>query len=322
MRMWPDHRVLDAAGPQHWLITTQQLRALGYSDSQIRYRLAQGVFGPVHPGVIALPGVEPGWATELSAAVLWSGGIASHHSAAALHGFPGCDRDALEVTTHDHRILSRCGLRVHHTNRMPRDHVTERSGIPCTSAERTLLDLGACVSPSRVAMAVDHALLSGQATLGSLDFCLYLTARRGRRGCAVLRDVLKPRFELETVPNSPLESYLFGFLRRAALPIPIPQFEIFDQAGDLVARPDFVYPVQRVAIEAHSAQWHSSPEQRKRDVQRHERVVANGYRVLYVTWYDLRELPGPLGFRIESLLKGDEGHTAPPTTWPDVRKEW
>lgn len=320
--MWPDERVLQVAGPQRGLITTKQLRALGYTDRQIEYRLTKRLFSIVHPRVLALPGLQDDWLTNLSAAILWSGGIASHHSAAALHGFPGCDQDALEVTTHDHRILSRCGLRVHHTNRMPRDHVIEVSGIPCTSAERTLLDLGASISPFRVAMAVDHALLSGAATLGSLDFCLYLTARRGRRGCAVLREILKSRLDLETVPNSPLESYLFEVLLRSGLPAPVPQFEIFDERGHFVARPDFVYPNQRIAIEAHSAMWHSSPEQRKQDIDRHERLVANGYRVLYVTWYDLRELSGPLAFRIESMLAGAEGHFTPPDSWGDVRKEW
>lgn len=320
--MWPDQRVLDVAKTQRGLITTQQLEALGYTDKQIEYRLHKRIFSVVHPRVLALPGTQQDRPTQLAAAILWSGGIASHQSAAALHGFPGSDEDALEVTTHDHRILSRCGLRVHHTNRMPRDHVIERMGFPCTSPERTLLDLGACLSPFRVAMAVDHALLSGAVTVGSLDFCLYQTARRGRRGCAVLREILKSRLDLATVPNSPLESYLFEFLRRSGLPCPVPQYEVVDETGRFLARPDFVYPGERVALEAHSVKWHSSDEQRKRDLDRHERLVSHGYRVLYVTWYDLRELAGPLAFRIESMLAGEEGHIAPPDPWGDVRKEW
>lgn len=322
MRAWPDQRVLEISTVQRHLITTAQLRSLGYTDKQIEYRISRGLFSLKHPRVIALPDASQDWSTELTAAVLWSRGIASHQAAALLHGLPGCAPDQLDVTTHDHRILSRCGIRVHHTNRMPKDQVTVRSRVPCTSAERTLLDLGACISPARVAMAVDHALLNGMVTVGSLDFCLYLTARRGRRGCAVLRDILKRRIGLTEIPNSPLESYLFEFFFRHALPIPQPQVEIFDKMGGFIARPDFVYVNEKVVIEAHSRVWHSDPVRRKEDIARHVRLTREGYRVLYVTWYDLQMLSGATSQKILSLLEGEDGDPLPPSFWGDVRKEW
>jgi hypothetical protein len=317
-----DPRVLAIAEQQRGLITFRQLRELGYSDGQIDYRCFTGDLVAAHPGVVAVGVPRDDWEAQLTGAVLWSRGIASHQAAAWLYDMPGCDAFPLEVTTHDHRILSRCGIAVHHTNRMPRDHVRIRSGLPCTSPERTLLDLGAVISRARVAMALDHALLDGLVTLGSLDFCLYLTARRGRRGTRTLRELVHRRLDLLDVPNSPLESLIFEFITDSGLPIPVPQFTILDAEGRFIARPDFVYPSERIVIEGHSRLWHSDPDQRRRDVARHERMVATDHRVVYLTWYDIRENRQACANRIEALFNGEEGDALPPAFSGDVRKEW
>jgi len=204
---------------------------------------------------------------------------------------------------------------------MPRDHVTARHGIPCTSVERTLLDLGAVLSERRVAIAVDHALFNGLTTMGSLDFCLFLTARRGRRGCRPLRNVLKSRLDLVEVPNSPLESLVFEMLSRAGLR-PKLQMEVFDGDGFFIARPDFVFPEERLVVEGHSRLWHSSESAIERDLRRHRRLVAAGYRVVYVTWYDVCGSTDPITRRIEMLLEGADGDETPPAFSGDVRKEW
>lgn len=319
---WSDPHVLAIAEAQQGLITSQQLKDLGYSYKTIEYGVATGACSPVHPGVVRVGPSNNEWLAQLTAAVLWSRGVVSHHAAATLHGFPGCDLWPLEVTTYNHRISSRCGIAVHHTNRMPPDHVVARSGLPCTSSERTLLDMGAVVSRSRVAMALDHALLQGEVTLGSLDFCLYLTARRGRRGCRPLRELVKRRLDLVEVPNSPLESLIFEFLIDNGLPLPEPQGVVLDDRDRFVARPDFVYRVERIAIEGHSRLWHSDPTQVKRDISRHERLVSNGYRVIYLTWYDMRECREGTIRKITSLLEGAVGDALPPTFSEDVRKEW
>lgn len=302
-------------------MTLRQLRAHGYSESQVRYRIRTGVWSRVHPNVVQVDPSRNGWSVDLAAAVLWSRGIASHQAAALLYAMPGCEPKALEVTTFDHRILSRCGIHVHHTNRMPRDQVTAASGLPCTTVDRTLLDLGAGLSSARVAIALDDALMRGLATLGSLDFCLYLTARRGRRGCRVLRELVKRRLDLFEVPNSPLESLIFEFMAETGLPLPVPQHRIIHK-GRFVARADFAYPERRLAIEGHSRLWHSEPDQVKRDVARHERMVACGYRVVYLTWYDIWHSRDATVRRVESLLAGADGDSLPPAFCQDVRKEW
>lgn len=317
-----DALLVSLAARQRGLFTKAQLRRLGYTDAEIKYRLARRYWLIRMPGVFLFPGTELDWEADLLATVYWSRGIASHRAAARLHRLPGIAHPGFEVTTHDKQIMSRCGIDVHHTNRMPRDHIVSVGGIACSSVERTLLDLGAVVSPGRVAVALDHALLTGMTTLGAVDHCLYFTARRGRRGCRVLRELIARRWNLLEPPNSPLETVIFDLLVGYGLPLPDPQVEIYDSAGRFIARPDFVYPQQRAVIEGHSKQWHSMPQQRADDLVRHERLVAERYRVLYVTWYDVTVIRTPTAYRIETSLSGGEGDKTPPDPTADVTKEW
>lgn len=317
-----DQLVLQLSAAQRGLFTRPQLLRHGVTEDQIEYRLRKKCWWGLHPGIFCLAGHEPDWMSNQLAACLWSRGIASHRAAAMLHDLPGTRSDRLELTTFDTRITSRCGIQVHHTKRMPREHITAAHGIPCTSLERTLLDLGAVVPPPKVAIALDHSLSHGMTTLGSLDFCLFLTARRGRRGCAVLRNLIKQRAALMEVPNSPLETVIFELLVEARLPVPALQHEIYDDHGRFIARPDFVYPERRAVIEGHSHLWHSTPAQHESDKERHLRLVTNGYRILYVTWHDVILAPGPTAYRMETFLAGGEGHVLPPELSGDVRKEW
>ena len=205
--------------------------------------------------------------------------------AAYLHDLPGFDQPEVEILTWNHTTMPHSGVKVHKTNRLPADQVTTVRGIPTTSVERTLLDISGLVSRRRAAIALDHALHLGLTTVGACDYCLFLTARRGRRGVATFRALVHSRAEVANYPNSPLETVIFDLIRMSRLPLPSLQLEIRD-GERLIARPDFVYPEWQVAIEGHSRLWHSGPEQATHDLMRHERVVGLGYDVLYVTWAD------------------------------------
>lgn len=317
-----DRRLQILARAQRGLFTRAQAHRIGYTEGQIDYRVASAVWVPLRPGIFIFPGAEIDWEAEQLATVVWSRGISSHRAAARLHHLPGFADADFEVTTHDKQMMSRCGIAVHHTDRMPRDHITLTRAIPCTSMERTLLDLGAVASPSRVAVALDHVLLEGLTTLGAIDHCLYLTARRGRRGCRTLRELIKKRAALVEVPNSPLETVIFEFLLSFGLPLPELQVELYDDAGHFIARPDFLYPDRRAVIEGHSKLWHSTPEQRRRDETRHRRLVSADHRVLYITWYDVTASRSATARRVETFLDGGAGDIHPPDLARDVTKEW
>ena len=303
MRSQADRLIEEKASLQYGLVTLEQALACGHSRKTVDHRVATRRLIPTYPTVYAVAGAPSSWHGDLLAAVLWSGGNASHRSAAFLHQLPGVKDPPLEITTFRREVMPHSGVIVHHTKRLPLDQSDRSQGIATTSIERTLLDLGAVWSERHVAVAMDAALHRGDTTLGMLDRCLYLTARRGRRGCAVLRRVLHRRLELTTFPESPLESLLYELLASSPLPDPVPQVPVRDAAGRLIARPDFLYPEFKLAVEAHSLQWHDSPEARAADARRHARLVACGYRIVYVTYRDIIDLPGATLVRVEKALR-------------------
>jgi very-short-patch-repair endonuclease len=90
------------------------------------------------------------------------------------------------------------------------------------------------------------------------------------------------------------------------------QYEVFDESGRFVARPDFAIPSMRIAIEAHSVQHHFGSGAARRDGARHDKLVANEWRVRYVT---SKEMDDPMKLRssIRQLLRSSESPTLP--TW-------
>jgi G:T-mismatch repair DNA endonuclease (very short patch repair protein) len=175
---------------------------------------------------------------------------------------------------------------VHRTKRLPTEQIVTLQGIPATTIERTLLDLCGTLTKRRAAIALDNALMRGLTTLGAIDHCLFLTARRGRNGCGVLRDLMKARLGLNTAPNSPLETVIHEMLFDSSLPTPMLQHVIRDERGAFVARPDFVYPTERLVIEGHSKLWHWGQLAESEDLEKHNSLSRLGFRILYVTWQD------------------------------------
>jgi hypothetical protein len=204
-----------------------------------------------------------------------------------------------------------CGIVVRVTNRLPREQIVMRRSIPVTSIERTLLDLAGRLPAPRNVIALDHALHRGLTTLGALDHCLQITARRGRNGCGVLRRLMKERAGLEVFPNSPLETLILQMIVRSHLPMPELQMEIYDSSG-LIGRPDFVYPEEKVIIEGHSKLWHTGTYIEKRDLEKHERYVRAGFRPLYVTWADASiQRSATTIAKIDDLLRRTDDLTVP-----------
>lgn len=288
MHIEPDIRLLALVTRQHGVFTRAQAKACGFSNRMIQHRLATGRWELLHPEVYGIGGAPQSWRRDEIAACYWSGGAAGGVAAGHLHKLPGCDQPPLEVVTHlRHKITPRCGIIVHCTKRLPTDQITSIDGIPVTSIERTLFDLCGQWRKHRAAIAVDNALFRSLTTIGDLDYCLYRTARRGRKGCALLRELVKERAELDVFPNSALETVMFEELFAPGLiPMPELQYEIRDSRGSVVARPDFVYPDERLVIEGHSRLWHEGVEAKKSDLERHDDIVALDYRIVYVTWAD------------------------------------
>ena len=301
-----DRAIIELATRQYGVFSRKQAAALGATPRMIGYRLENGIWTSLHTGIYGLPGAPESWHRSQMAACLWSKGAAGVRAAAHLHHLPGFDHPPIEVVTETtRRPMPRSGVTVHHTKRLPRCQLVVAQGIPATSIERTLFDLCGHVSSRQASIAVDHALRAGLTSIGGLDHCLYLTARRGREGCAKLRRLIQDRAALREYPNSPLETVTFNLLAGSGMKMPQLQVPLYDSSG-FIGRPDFVWLDEKVVLEAHSFLWHDNELVKRSDREKHDRLVAAEWRVLYATWVDVTTF-GPTTLRlIEAALNGSD----------------
>ena len=87
--------------------------------------------------------------------------------------------------------------------------------------------------------------------------------------------------------ESPQESRLRWWLLAAGLPAPVPQYEVRDGHGVLLARVDLAYPEVRLAIEYDGVVFHTDARALARDRQRLNALTAAGWSVLRFTARDL-----------------------------------
>jgi hypothetical protein len=116
---------------------------------------------------------------------------------------------------------------------------------------------------------------------------------RGRRGVAVLRDVLEvwmPGID----PSSPAEMRLLRRLSEWGIGRSDLQVVVHDSAGRFVGRLDPAWPARRVALEYDGRRYHG-PRSLERDEHRHAALVGLGWRVRHVVKSDL--LPGEAELR-------------------------
>jgi hypothetical protein len=294
------HRI---ASRQYGVVSRAQAIAVGMSSRAIQHRVVNALWTPVQPRVYLMPGAPPRWERDEIAACLWAEGFASHGAAARLWELPGlASYGRCEITVSHCHLPPRCGIVVHFTNRLLAHHRTTVKGIPVTTIERTLVDLGAVLSRPRVAIAVDDALRRRITSLHKLRRCLAESGGRGRRGAGVIRPILADRSGLDRPPESPLETKLLALLHRSPLPMPELQYEIWN-GRHFVARVDFAYPERKLAIEVDGFQFHSGRESFDRDRRRLSAISALGWRLQLVTKTDIDDLPDATAHRILSAWR-------------------
>jgi len=164
-----------------------------------------------------------------------------------------------------------------------------------------LLDLGAVWPRVRVAAALDDALRRKLTSVRAVDACLGQVAKRGRRGVRDLRELLRERWTLPATPHSPLETRLFELIAASSLPRPQLQHTIFEN-GSFVARVDFCFPEERLILEADSWKHHSGRSDWSHDIDRRNKLVTHGWRILQVTWEDVTQFPDRTLERIRLML--------------------
>jgi hypothetical protein len=231
----------------------------------------------VRGAVVLLPGAV---VTGRSAAVLWGVDLAG-------------PQDDVEVTLPpDSHMVRVQGLSTRRAALDPVD-VWRRRGVAATSPEATAARLAAAIPRDAAVAAVDQLIASGAVDLARVRRHAALARGPGSaraRTVAALADGLA---------ESPQETRLRLLVGRSSLPPPVAQFTVLHE-GRFVARVDFAWPEQKIALE-YDGLWHSEPGQFARDRRRLNRLQAAGWRVVFVTAADLHD-PARLIARIAAAL--------------------
>ncbi|WP_309229606.1 MULTISPECIES: DUF559 domain-containing protein [unclassified Blastococcus] len=176
----------------------------------------------------------------------------------------------------------------------PSDDVVTDGRLRYTGRTRTALDLIRRGPLDDAVVLLDRLVHS---RVAFLDDVREAAARLPRcRGSAQARRVAGLA---DGLAQSPPETRLRLLLHRSSLPAPVAQLEIRHDRR-FVARVDFAFPDQKLAVEYDGA-WHGGPSQLGEDRARMNRLLAAGWRVLFVTAADMRD-PGALLDRIAAAL--------------------
>lgn len=270
-------RLLRLADRQGGVVTRRQALVAGATPRTLASMVRAGMLVRRHPGVYVVTGSERDHAVLCRAALaalgsLGGGAFASHRSAAWLLGLVDRPPPRVHVTAsipHSRRLA---GVTVHRTTAAT--PAVMASGVRCSAARRTLVDLAADATAAEIGAALDRALAAGLVRVTDLRA---VAAAGGRRGAARVRRSIDSRGIAGGPAPSVLESRMARLLTGAGLPRP---------AAELVAGPDgeyrldYAYQDRFLAIELQGYTWHHTPEHLDRDLLRHRQLTLQGWTVV------------------------------------------
>lgn len=296
-------RISLIARQQFGVFSRAQAMKAGFSRDAIGRRIRAGRWIAVYPGVYRLPGAPFSTDQGHMAAVLAGGpnAVLSHESAGLRWGLDGCRPGTPYITT-TRNLSCASTIRVFRRRSLvPHADRATMAPIPLTTPARTVIDLAAIFSTSRLQHALDSALHRGLTTVEQLLWRLESLNSRGRPGTASLRALLEEASPNPT-PHSMLERRFIKLAETAGISLPQRQFEI-DIGWDRPIHVDFAYPPIKLAIETDGYGVHSSRSQWIADRRRDAALIALGWIVLRFSWDDVQSRPEYVVATIQMVLR-------------------
>jgi uncharacterized protein DUF559/putative AbiEi antitoxin of type IV toxin-antitoxin system len=291
--------LVDLAERQHGVVSLGQLRDLGLGERGVQHRAAANRLHRIHRGVYAVG------RRGLRARGLWMAAVlacgpeaaVSHQCAAALLGLRPDNRSVIDVSVPATSARSRKGIHVHASRTLRPKDVTVCDGIRCTSAARTLVDLGDVVPARAVQRAVEQAEVLRVFDAKAIEEVL---ARAGpRRGAGVLRRVLRDLGDAGAVAND-FEGDFLAICRAAA--VPQPAVNAWLTLDDQAIKADFLWRHERLIVETDGRATHATRQAFERDRLRDQRLTVAGFRVVRFTWRQVNREPERVARTVAALL--------------------
>lgn len=299
-------RIPPAAAGRQGAFTVDDLRAAGITRESLRHALRRGLVRRLYRGVYASAVAAQRDRCWFFGAVLTADGRAAvcRRTAAVVHQLPVEDvaRAAdgfpvVHVVLTGRRQIRPCDHRVVHRPRaLSVADLTERRGLPTTTLERTVLDLGAELPADELVNLVAHVVQHGRTTSKRLSEA---TARAGRTpGARQLHEVLRT---LSDGHQSAFEVALARLIGRSQLPVAKYGVTLVTSSGE--RRPDAYWPEAAVALEADGKAFHLGPDAWEADLERDDDLAAIGVEAVHVTFRQFTREPAEVLARIERVLR-------------------
>lgn len=187
----PDYlaRLYDIAEAQAGYFTAAQATVAGVDRRRLAYYATVGRLQRIRHGIYRLAQFPHSRYEDLFIAWLTAGpnAVISHESALLLYDLSDLLPEAIHVTVPRSASRGRLGLRIH-TNCLSADDITQREGLPVTTASRTIVDVALSgLSDEFVLQATHEALQAGLTTPEQL---LAKAGQRSARLARLLRTTL------------------------------------------------------------------------------------------------------------------------------------
>lgn len=273
--MW-EWEVIQLARHRHGVVTREQATSLGATQQMIRWRVGSGRWTRVQPGVYYLNVTPKTWKTDVLSGALTAGvdAVASHRTAAILHGMEGILGTMIDVTAPFDDRPEPVGIVMHRTRR-PIDRMIV-DAIPITTPPRTILDLAALLKDRALERVVASALRKKITTVDEIDEVVGSRGGRGVSGTRRTRRVL--RHVADDVSGSNAEVDLGQLIRDAPVLTPIAQLKIPLPDGDN-AYPDFAWPDRMRIAEVDGLEAHATADQLAHDLNRQNQLLDLGWEI-------------------------------------------
>ncbi len=288
------------AAQAHGLVDRGTAGTFGADDNVIHAQTTANQWDTVHAGVYRLNVTPITWRERVYAAVLAAGpgSAVSHRAAMLLWGLDGVSSAPVEVTVpHSHGPVP--DHVIVHRSRRPIP-IIDVDRIPCTTVERTLLDLSASLPPRLLEKATLSALYNKLTNYDRLWDGLARFGGRGVGGTRRFRAILRG-IDPESVPRSNAEIDMAHIVDSADVPRPVLQFEVRLRSGT-TAFIDFAWPDRRKFVEVDSMLAHSTPDQLDRDLERQNMILELGYELRRFTARQIRDRPSEVKAELQRFI--------------------
>lgn len=294
-----EERIAGIAAAQHDQLTLAQLLESGLSEGAIRGRVRTGRLFRSRRGVYSLgrPPTSPEQHRMTAVLACGEGAGLSHAAAGANLAIRASAASLIDVTSPTGRGRRQEGLRVHRAKLEPWE-LKIVNGIPTTTCARTLLDLAEVLGEEALAKAVDRAEIEDLLDLGEIE--RVMRANPGRRGLLPLGACLSSLDPDSKLTRNDFELRLYALCAEAGLPKPKPNEWL--HLEDRWVQPDFLWPTERIVVETDGWETHRTRQAFEADRAKDQLLTRAGYRVIRVTWRQLRDEPGLVIATIRAAL--------------------